>query len=110
MTSQRTNVSMATMMTEAQLQRTIMDALELGGWLYSHHPDSRRSAGGGGLPDLVAVHPKRGRLLFIECKSESGRLSKRQELWRRALQDAGAEVCVVCPSMLNVFLEHLLGR
>ena len=96
--------------TEAQLQRTIMDALELGGWLYSHHPDSRRSEGGGGLPDLVAVHPKSHAVIFIEVKTEAGRLRPKQEEWLHALERAQVITWVARPSNLDDLISLLINQ
>ena len=47
-----------------------------------------------GFPDLTVVLP-RGRVLFIEVKTPTGRLSKRQEIMIRWLAERGAEVYVV---------------
>ena len=46
-----------------------------------------------GFPDLTVVLP--GRVLFIEVKTPTGRLSKRQEIMIRWLAERGAEVYVV---------------
>jgi hypothetical protein len=65
--------------TEKELQSTVIGWAETYGWLVYHQVDmgfqdpttgkwkhSRRI--GPGFPDLVLVHPKRGRLIFAELK------------------------------------------
>ena len=70
-------------MTEAELQSAVVEAAELGGWLRYHTHDSRRSEPG--FPDLALVHPRTGRLLFVELKSAKGRLRPEQRRWLEAL-------------------------
>ena len=55
-------------------------------WLVYHTYDSRRSAKG--FPDLVMVRD--GRLLFVELKSEKGRLTPEQREWMDVLGDVWA--------------------
>lgn len=64
-------------LTEVELQQKITDLAELRGWLVYHTYDSRRSAAG--FPDLVLC--RSGQVLFVEVKSEKGRLSKAQAKW-----------------------------
>lgn len=54
------------------------------GWMVYHHPDSRH-AFASGFPDLVLVHPDRGRMAFIEVKSDTGRFTEEQDAWISAL-------------------------
>ena len=68
-------------MTEAALQQLLTDAAELNGWLVFHDNDSRRNAAG--FPDLVLVKPPR--VLFLELKSETGRVRPEQHVWMDAL-------------------------
>jgi hypothetical protein len=69
--------------TEAELQQLLIDAAELNGWLVFHDNDSRRNVAG--FPDLVLVHGRHGRVLFLELKSEIGRLRPEQHVWTDAL-------------------------
>ncbi len=64
-------------LTEAQLQEMIIARAKALGWLVYHTYDSRRSAPG--FPDLVLC--RSGQVLFIEVKSEKGKLSKAQDKW-----------------------------
>ena len=68
---------------EEVLQDSIIALAKLLGYLHYHAHDSRRSAKG--FPDLVLVHQRNGSLIFIECKSEKGRLSEEQMEWGVAL-------------------------
>lgn len=66
----------------------------LGYRLQYHTHDSRHSAAG--FPDLVLVG--RGRLLFIEVKSATGKLTTPQLAWYAGLLDVGAEAYVWRPA------------
>lgn len=70
-------------MTEAELQQLLTDAAHMHGWLVFHDHDSRRNARG--FPDLVMVHGQRRRVLFLELKSDTGRLRPEQREWMAAL-------------------------
>lgn len=80
-------------MTEAQLQRAV---LELAGWLRLrayHTHDSRRSQRG--FPDIVCVGPHG--LIWAELKSASGTLTDDQWSWQYALLTAGQRAYVWRP-------------
>ena len=51
---------------------------------------------GPGFPDLVIAG--KGKLLFVELKSEKGKLSTNQLEWSNALAATGARVCLWRPS------------
>lgn len=72
-------------MTEKALQATVVKFAQQRGWLVYHTYDSRRSAPG--FPDLCLVRGPS--LMFVELKSEKGRLKKEQGEWRDALELAG---------------------
>lgn len=67
--------------TERQLQEAIIELAQYCGWSCYHTYDSRRSAAG--FPDLVLA--RRGKVIFAELKSESGKLSPAQAEWLIAL-------------------------
>lgn len=52
--------------------------------LIYHDYDSRRSTPG--FPDLNAVHPDRLEVWYIETKTEKGRLTPDQKLWKTVLE------------------------
>ena len=66
-------------MTEAELQSTITEAMEWGGWIVHHETDSRRT--NPGWPDLLAIHASTGRLLVLELKSAAGKMTEAQRRW-----------------------------
>lgn len=70
-------------MTEAQLQSMVVDTAKWAGYLHYHTHDSRRSKPG--FPDLVLVHRTNGRLIFVELKSEKGRIRPEQQVWLETL-------------------------
>lgn len=70
-------------MSEAELQTNVTDTAETGGWLWWHDVDSRKNRRG--LPDLILCHPQTGRLVWVELKSDTGKLRPDQRKWLRAL-------------------------
>jgi hypothetical protein len=106
------------MTTISQAERAFQDALAeyltVQGWKVSHFRQARTKDGwrtavaydGAGFPDLVAV---RERVVFIECKSEKGKLSPNQEAWNNALVNAHAESYILRPEDWP-WIEGTFGR
>lgn len=92
-------------MGEAAFQAAVLQLAELRGWRWYHSHDSRRDPAG--FPDLVLV---RGWvILFVELKSERGRLRPEQEEWRNALLSATTHhVHVWRPSNWDIIEGELL--
>jgi Holliday junction resolvase len=84
---------------ESDLQRAIVQVLSYAGWLVMHIPNQStrgRQRWAGllpGAPDLVAV--KRGRVVFLEVKTEKGKVSEKQSEVYDLLRLHGMEVRVV---------------
>ena len=68
---------------EAQLQSMVVDLAKWCGYMCYHPHDSRRSVPG--FPDLTMVHTRNGRLIFVELKSEKGRIRPEQKVWLELL-------------------------
>lgn len=83
--------------TEAQFTRAVVTLLQLRGWRVAHHPDSRKLVGDKGLPDILAVHGRRGRLLALELKVGSREPTEAQSRWMADLAQAGAVCAVLRP-------------
>lgn len=64
-------------LSEKEFQSSVVDLAEAMGWRSWHDRDARRNAAG--LPDWILLRPPR--LLFIELKSETGRLRPEQRAW-----------------------------
>ena len=90
------------MTTEAAFQQQVIDLAQFCGWLVHAERPARMADGRwrtpiqgmAGFPDLVLV---RERVLFVELKSERGRLTTEQEQWIAVLREAGADVRVWRP-------------
>jgi hypothetical protein len=105
------------LVSEAQWQRVVCDALSLHGWSWLHvHPlmtrdgEYRTPTSGTlarGWPDLLAVHPTRQRTLLIECKGPRTAISPAQREVHDILRQAGHEVLVLRPRDLPLLLETL---
>lgn len=78
-----TRVLLAKAMTEKDLQAKIVKLADLLGYWVYHTLDSKGSTAG--FPDLVLVHRTTGRLIFAECKTETGTLSGPQIAWGNVL-------------------------
>ena len=91
-------------MTESQFQKTVTDALSVCGWRWTHFRPGRTVRGGwrtplsgsSGYPDITAV--RGDRILWLELKTEAGRLTQEQANWCAAIGTAGGSVHVVRPS------------
>lgn len=77
-------------MTEDQLVRALLAALSWRGWMACHFRPARTAqgwrtaiTGHAGAPDIIAIHPDLG-ALFIEAKSDTGKLRPEQVPWRDA--------------------------
>jgi hypothetical protein len=90
--------------TEAELQQLLTDAAELNGWLVFHDNDSRRNVAG--FPDLVLVKPPR--VLFLELKSEIGRVRPEQHVWMDALMRSDTiGSAIVRPEHADQIIKYL---
>lgn len=91
---------MLTQPNEAQWQRAVIELAQLSGWMVHHTGKAQLNgrwltpaeADGVGFPDLVLVAARKDipppRLLFIELKSNRGRLGTAQQRWGEVLQQA----------------------
>lgn len=91
------------LVTEADLQATIVEIAVRFGWSTHHQFDSRRS--NTGWPDLVLLRPPRA--LFVELKTEIGKVSAGQAHVLERLQACGFEVAIWRPSMLDDVIATL---
>jgi len=105
-------------MTEAVLQRTVIEMAQRLGYLVFHFPDkalaelAKRQRWDAmpdkGFPDTWIVG--RGRLIVAECKTERGRLDADQRLWLAALREVeGIEVYVWRPSDMDEIERIMRG-
>lgn len=99
-------------MTEADLQRTVIEAAQWNGWKVVHIRASEISKGrwsvpyegDKGLPDLILA--KGGRVLLAELKSASGKPTKDQVAW---LDEAGDHGRLWYPDMLREIIDELMS-
>lgn len=81
---------------EADWQRMVVQLAKQLGYRVYHTFNSRRSTHG--FPDLCLVGR---RLIFLELKRETGKLTVEQRDWLAAMVQTGAEVYVVRPRDLE---------
>lgn len=84
-------------MTEAQLQRAVLDLTKWLGLLAFHSTDSRRDSCAG-FPDLVICG--QAGVLYRELKTAEGRLRPEQADWIARLRQGGADAAVWRPADL----------
>ena len=93
-------------LTETEFMRQVLELAAMLGWSAAHFRPALTSRGwrtpvqgnlGAGFPDLVLASPTRGRLLFVELKSDVGKLSADQAAVLAALEAAGAQCRVWRP-------------
>ena len=77
-------------MLEKTIEGKIGEAVKAGGGLYYKFV----SPGNAGVPDRIAILPG-GRVVFIELKSETGRLRMTQHVQIQRLASRGCEVHVI---------------
>jgi len=100
--------------TEAAFQQTVIDLAHMLGWKVAHFRPARTEKGwrtpvaadGAGFPDLVLV---RERVVFMELKSDRGRLSVAQRAWLDDLSAAGVEAYCFYPDEFDA-VRDVLGR
>jgi hypothetical protein len=63
-------------------------------------------AGDRGFPDLMMVHPTRGGL-FVELKTDLGKVTPEQQQWLDTLREAGFEAYCWRPAMLDIITMRL---
>ena len=91
-------------MTEKAFQAAVVQAATFAGWKVYHTFDSRRSPAG--FPDLVLVRPPD--VLFVELKTDTGRVRLDQEQWLAALKACTAvEAHVWRPRQMDEVLARL---
>jgi hypothetical protein len=100
--------------SEKLFQQQVVDMARMQQWLVFHPNKSSPRAGvwktdGNGFPDLVLTStatPSRG-IIFVELKTNTGRLSEHQILYGRSLINAGAEYHVWRPKDLQQIAKRL---
>lgn len=91
--------------SEKDWQLQVLELAGLYGWMTYHTYDSRRS--NPGWPDLVLCRPQTGELIYVELKTDRGRVSSAQKLWLEALEACGQEVHVWRPRDFDAVHERL---
>jgi hypothetical protein len=98
--------------TEADFSTQVEGLLNLSGWRWHHSRPARTKdgwvtpiSGDPGIPDIIAV--RGDELIWIELKSERGRLTPGQYAWIGSLRVAGQRVYLWRPSDWDEVVEIL---
>jgi len=105
------------LMKESYFQSQVIMLAKLHGWLVMHtraveiRPGvwTTPLQGHAGYPDLTLVHRFYG-IMFIELKSDIGRVSPAQKAWHDRIREAGGEIHVWRPKDLDKISTRLSGR
>jgi len=93
-------------MSEEQFRRKVRQIAKLYGWDMQYHThNSRRSDAG--WPDEGIAHTEHKRILFIELKTDKGRVTAAQKMWIDALQGIGMEAAIWRPKDIDLIVEVL---
>ena len=99
-------LELSKIMTEKELQAQVQQLAKLGGWQFYHTWNSIHSAPG--FPDNVMA--KTPRLVFMELKTELGKVTAAQQKWLEILATVpGVEVYLFRPSEFEEIKKVLLG-
>lgn len=90
-------------MTESEWQAIVVEIAGYYRWQHFHVYDSRRSDPG--WPDLVLARPPE--LMFVELKTDRGRLRPEQRVWCDTLTACGQEVHVWRPRDWDAMMDRL---
>lgn len=99
--------------SERHFQRLVIELAKRNGWLVFHPLTSQKrgawstyQSGHKGFPDLVLCHPDR-HTLFVELKTQKGKVSKEQQRWADALYQAGSVYRLWRPLDWPAIKQHL---
>lgn len=99
--------------SEAEFQRQVIEIAIWHGWLIDHTPPMRSAKGAiftGGLTgktDLVLFSLKGKGIIYAELKSETGKLSPNQAVFKNVVINNGGEYHLWKPSDLPAIVERL---
>ncbi|MFD3511899.1 VRR-NUC domain-containing protein [Streptomyces sp. NPDC058657] len=97
---------MNTDMTEERFRRQVRQLAAMRGWTLAYHThNSQRSDAG--WPDEVYGHPTAIRTLFVELKTNTGRIRPAQRDWLKHLAGCGFEVALWRPRDLGLIVNTL---
>ena len=90
-------------MTENELKHQILRIARLNGWMQHNDGQSRvmHKSGDDGYPDLTLARD--GRVIWIECKTETGMQSSGQRAWQMMLPNYH----LVRPSQMRLVMDLL---
>jgi hypothetical protein len=91
---------------EADFQKLVIDIAHAQGFWVYHNPDSRRSSAG--WPDLVLV--REPEVIFVELKSEKGRVREQQQTVLNKLSLCNLETYIWRPRDLDKIFDRLKGK
>ena len=95
-------------MKEEEFRQQVRKIARMYGWTLMYHTHSSIRSDPG-FPDEVFLNPARKRMIFIEFKSEKGRIRPAQKEWIEALQLCGQEAAIWRPSDLET-IKRVLGK
>lgn len=95
-------------MKEEAFRQQVRQIARLNGWAHQYHTHNSKFSDAG-WPDEVLASEKHKRIIFIELKSDTGRIRPAQKEWIRVLQLMGLEAAIWRPRDMDHVLK-VLGK
>jgi hypothetical protein len=106
-------VSLRLDISEAEFQRAVVKVAKLYGWLVDHTPPMRNAGGdiytGGltGKTDLVLFSLDGKGIVYAELKTQKGKVSPSQAIFRNVVMLNGGEYFLWRPADMDAIVERL---
>lgn len=96
-------------MKEEAFRQQMLRIARMYGWTLTYHTHSSIRSDPG-WPDEVLYNPERNRIIFVELKTETGRIRPAQQVWIDALLAAGLEAAIWRPRDMERIVRVLGPR
>lgn len=93
-------------MKEEEFRWQVRDIASLYGWNMQYHTYNSLHSDPG-WPDEVLCHPLRRRMVFVELKSDKGKISDAQRNWLIVLNSCGLETALWRPKDIDTVIRVL---
>lgn len=91
---------------EEPFRHQVRQIASMYGWAMQYHTHNSKFSDGG-WPDEVYIHPLHSRIIFVELKTNTGRVKPKQKQWLAALHDCGLETALWRPRDIDTIISVL---
>jgi len=93
-------------MKEEAFRQQVRQVARMYGWTLQYHTHNSKFSDAG-WPDEVFVNEERKRIIFVELKTETGRIRPAQKVWIDALTNLGLEAVIWRPRDMDHIVSVL---